>query len=92
MADGFFNGLVNLEQFFLNDIASGDELALMGFLFVLITFFCAKFRFSNQATLIMLALVGLLMGVISERVLIVTLFTLGSVFTILLYKSIIKQE
>lgn len=92
MAVGLFDGNVNFKEFFLNDIAGGDEIILIGFLAVLILFFAAKFRFSNQVAYLMLGLAGLLFSVISQRIFIAVLFVLSAGFIIMLYKAIIKQE
>ena len=83
---------LNFQEFFLNDIAGGSELVFFGFMFVLITFFCAKYRFSNQGTLVILLLFSFLMSVVFRNILIIAIFILGGTFVILYYKAILKQE
>jgi len=87
-----FEDYLNMEKLFLNDIASGNEWIMFGFMFVMLLYFSAKFNFRTQVTMIMVGLLGLLMGVISKQILIATIFILGVVFIGLLYKAILKQE
>ena len=69
----------NWENLLVNDI-SGSPIIFIALSFVLITFLCAKFRFPNSATIVIIATYSLIISAFFVNVLAITLFLIALFF------------
>jgi len=61
------------KNLFVNDIAGGPDI-FIALSFVLIMFLCAKFRFPNSATIVIITTYALIISAFFSNVLAITLF------------------
>jgi len=73
----------NWYQLMVNDISGGSTMFIV-LSFVLIMFLCAKFRFPNSATIMIMGTYAIIISAFFANVLSITLFIIGTFFALAL--------
>ena len=68
---------------FVNSIAGGSTMFIV-LSFVLIMFMCAKFRFPNSATIMIMGVYGIIISAFFGSILIIAMFIMGTFFALAL--------
>ena len=70
-------------KLFVNDIAGSSTMFIV-LSFTLILFLCAKFRFPNSATIMIMGVYGIIISAFFGSVLIIAMFVMGTFFALAL--------
>jgi hypothetical protein len=75
------------QDLFVNDIAGGATI-FIAMSFVVILFLCAKFRFPNSATIMIMGTYAIIISAFFANILALTLFIIGTFFALALNRMI----